>query len=210
MAEVKLNGVNNSEASKRHELVQKETASSESALVPIDSETKKQSAVLNFIDKFGLNWDPIGAMGTVFEEVIAPTIIDGLRDSIYTATDYILYGGRRSSSGSRAGGGRSGYREKSMQKAKKVKPADSGYNITWTDENGGRAEAERVLREIRDVIADREYVTIMEMITIAKRKSTNFMYNDWGWYDLRTAMVRRNVADDYYYIDLPKPVAIEG
>lgn len=148
------------------------------------------------------------AREAVIDEVIIPTLLDGLRDCIYTLTDHILYGGNVNSSHRRHGkkGGYTAYSKEGQKRSgsKKVAPASGGYYFTFDT----RQEADEVLDRMRDVIDVQDSVTIMEMFAIAKRQTSNFTYTNWGWYDLSRAMTRR-AYDGKYYIELPKPVMIE-
>ena len=146
------------------------------------------------------------AREAVIDEVIIPTLLDGLRDCIYTLTDHILYGGGATG---RKGGRKGGYTSYSKQGqkrsgSKKVAPTSGGYYFTFDT----RQEADKVLDQMRDVVDVQDSISIMEMFAIAKRQTNNFTYTDWGWYDLSRAMVRRTY-DGKFYIELPKPVMIE-
>ena len=194
MAEIDLNKIkNNSDSARRHE------AKSE----PGEHLMKKPPGLIaRILGRFAFG--SIEEAGeAVIEEVIIPTLLDGLRDSIYTATDYILYGGTRGGGGrSSKRGGYTSYSKKGQQRSgRKTSPAAGAYYFT-------RQEADKVLSQMRDVVEQRDFVTIMEMFAIAKRKTDNFTYTDWGWSDLSRAMVRRT-TDGRYYIDLPKPVPEE-
>ena len=202
MAEVKLdNFTNNSDSARRaNQDVPRET---ESYSPPEKSSFMRRMADRRFA--FSENFEGAGQM--VLEEVIIPTLVDGLRDVIYAATDYILYGGsqrRGRSGGNRRNGSYTSYSKKSQRPTRKVSPSSSAYYITYDD----RSEAEDVLSKMRDVVDTREFVTIMDMFSVAGKQTNNYTYNSWGWSDLRTAYVRRT-TDGRYYIDLPKPVPIE-
>ena len=214
MAEVKLDDVlaNNSDSARRTEENKPPAPTEEfNPYVEEPVSMRKPSIIGRFIGMFGLGSNFEGAGSMVLQEVIIPTIIDGLRDSIYAATDYILYGGgQRSIAGGRKGSGRkngyTAYSQKSQQRGnnRKGSPSASAYYFTFDI----RADAEKVLEQMRDVADQRDFVTIMDMFAIAKRQTSNYTYNDWGWYDLRSALVRRT-NDGRYYLDLPKPVPIE-
>ena len=205
MAEVNLDSIktNNSDAARRQE---RTAPPVEEKATPMVRERRpgflgRMMGRVNIADNFE------GAGQTVLEEVIIPTLIDGLRDVIYTATDYILYGGsqRRSRNSKRSGGSYTSYSKKSQQKSgRRTAPSSSAYYFTYDE----RSDAEKDLEKMRDVIDQVDFVTIMDMFSIAKRQTNNYTYNDWGWYDLRSAMVRRT-TDGRFYIDLPKPAPIE-
>lgn len=207
MAEVKLDDItNNSNAARRMRAERGEEPVTEVFDEDAPLSMRKPSFFgrmfgrINFADNFE------GAGQTVLEEVVIPTLIDGLRDVIYTATDYILYGGGQRTSRSRRGGYTS-YSKKSGQQKRSVRrtaPSAASYYFTYDE----RSQADKDLDMMRDVIEQRECVTVMDMFAIAKRPTSNYTYNDWGWYDLKTAMVRRT-SDGRFYLDLPKPVPIE-
>lgn len=203
MAEVKLDNIvtNNSDAARRHEQAPPPTEEIEAPVERKAGFFGRMFGRVHITDNFE------GAGQTVLEEVIIPTLIDGLRDVIYTATDYILYGGsqRRSRNNRRSGGSYTSYSKKSQQKStRRSAPSSTSYYFTYDE----RSAADKDLEKMRDVVDQRDFVTIMDMFSIAKRPTSNYTYNDWGWYDLRTAMVRRT-TDGRFYIDLPKPVPIE-
>lgn len=208
MAEVNLDSIktNNSDAARRQEQTAQPV---EETNLPSRREHKPGFAGRIFSRvRIAENFE--GAGQTVLEEVIIPALIDGIRDAIYTATDYILYGGnqRRNRNNKRYGGGSyTSYSKKSQQRsgsARRTAPSSSAYYFTYDE----RSDADKDLEKMRDVIDQVEFVTIMDMFSIAKRQTNNYTYNDWGWYDLRSAMVRRT-TDGRFYIDLPKPVPIE-
>ena len=208
MAEVNLDSIktNNSDAVRRQE---RTAPPVEEKAPPMVSE-RRPGFLGRMFGRVSIAENFEGAGQTVLEEVIIPTLIDGLRDAIYTATDYILYGGsqRRSRNNKRYGGGSyTSYSKKSQQKsssARRNAPSSSAYYFTYDE----RSDAEKDLEKMRDVIDQVDFVTIMDMFSIAKRQTNNYTYNDWGWYDLRSAMVRRT-TDGRFYIDLPKPAPIE-
>lgn len=195
MAEIDLNKIkNNSDSAKRHELKSE----------PEHLMKKPPGLFARFISRFAFgSFEEAGQ--AVIEEVVIPTLLDGLRDSIYTATDYILYNGTRGGGRSSKRGGYTSYGKKGQQRsARKTSPAAGAYYFTFDT----RDEAQKVLDQMRDVVEQRDFVTIMEMFAIAKRQTNNYTYTDWGWPDLSRAMVRRT-TDGRYYIDLPKPVPEE-
>ena len=207
MAEVNLNDLNNSDSSKRDTVPEPITDFNPYVEEPLTM--KKPRMFGRLFGRLSITENFEGAGQTILEEVVIPTLIDGLRDVIYTATDYILYGGGHRGSGRRGSGGRGNYtsyskKSQQRQKGRKSAPASAAYYFTYDD----RAEAQKDLDQMRDVVDQRDYVTIMDMFAIARRQTSNFMFNDWGWYDLRSALVRRT-NDGRFYLDLPKPVPIE-
>ena len=207
MAEVNLDSIktNNSDAARRQE----QTAQPVEEINLPSRRERKPGFAGRIFSRVRIAENFEGAGQTVLEEVIIPALIDGIRDAIYTATDYILYGGnqRRSRNNRRSGGSYTSYSKKSQQRsgsARRTAPSSSAYYFTYDE----RSDADKDLEKMRDVIDQVEFVTIMDMFSIAKRQTNNYTYNDWGWYDLRSAMVRRT-TDGRFYIDLPKPVPIE-
>lgn len=207
MAEVNLDSIktNNSDAARRQE----QTAQPVEEINLPSRRERKPGFAGRIFSRVRIAENFEGAGQTVLEEVIIPALIDGIRDAIYTATDYILYGGnqRRNRNNKRSGGSYTSYSKKSQQRsgsARRTAPSSSAYYFTYDE----RSDADKDLEKMRDVIDQVEFVTIMDMFSIAKRQTNNYTYNDWGWYDLRSAMVRRT-TDGRFYIDLPKPVPIE-
>lgn len=213
MAEVKLEDVvNNSDTARRAEEAKPPAPTEEfNPYVEEPVNMKKPNFFARFVGLFGISENFEGAGDMVLREVVIPAIIDGMRDAIYAATDYILYGGGQRNNSSRGGGNRRGYTQyskKSQQKGgggrARSSPSASAYYFTFDT----RPEADKVLEKMRDVSDQRDFVTIMEMFAIARRQTSNYTYNDWGWYDLRSALVRRT-NDGRFYLDLPQPVPIE-
>lgn len=180
------------------------------------SPLRKQSLISKGLAIFGISTDFDGALKTVWEDVIKPTFLDGCRDSMYTAADYIFGGtGVRRNHSSKSSGGKNGYTSYSNAsksgKLVKKSPATNSYYIEYEERqtnNPDNPGALDVLAGMQDVLDQVHFVTIQDMITIAKKTTTNYTLGDWGWNDLSRAMVRR-AGNGMYYIDLPRPVEIE-
>lgn len=179
------------------------------------SPLRKQSLASRALSAFGVSTDFAGALKTIWEDVIIPTFLDGCRDSMYTAADYIFGGtGVRKSHSTKNSGGKNGYTSYSnASKGKVVKksPATNSYYIEYEERQSNDPDhpgALDVLAGMQDVLDQVHFVTIQDMITIAKKTTTNYTLGDWGWNDLSRAMVRR-AGNGMYYIDLPRPVEIE-
>lgn len=212
MAEINLDDISsNSDSAKQNAL----PGPVEDTDVIKVSPLKKQNLLARGLAVFGVSTDFTGALKTVWEDVIIPTFLDGCRDSMYTAADYIFGGtGVRRTHSSKSSGGKSGYTSYSNAskngRVVKKSPATNSYYIEYEERqtnNPDNPGALDVLTGMQDVLDQVHFVTIQDMITIAKKTTTNYTLGDWGWNDLSRAMVRR-AGNGMYYIDLPRPVEI--
>lgn len=202
MAEVKLNDISsNSDSSRRNE-EQKQRSEDEIKHVPL----KKHSLVGKALGNIGVNTDVGGAGKSIWEDVIVPAFLDVCRDAMYAAADYIFGGGvRRNNRGRQAGkSGYTNYSAQSTKKSSKKQPNTASYYLEWED----RQTAQDRLDQMYDVLSVAKCVSIQDYLTIDGKTTSNYMLGDWGWDDLSRAMVRKN-ANGMYYIDLPRPIALE-
>ena len=203
MAEVNLNDISsNSDASRNN--VEPEAADND-LLTPVP--VRRQNIFAKGLNFFGVSTDFGGVVRAVWEEVIVPTFLDGCRDSMYTAADYIFGGGVRKSQGGKKKG-KSGYTPYSNAskngRVVKKQPSQNSYYLEWEE----RERALDVLERMNDVVSQVGSVTIQDMLTIDGKTTSNYTLGDWGWHDISRAMVRRTSGGNFY-IDLPRPEAIE-
>lgn len=169
---------------------------------------EKVSVIGRLLGVFGIESDFGGAVGSVWEDVIKPTFLDGCRDSMYALADYFFGGGGGSSSRKRSGNkkGHTDYsgRFKGGRSSKGKSPNQALYYITWED----RTEALDKLDQMWDVIRQCDFCSVQDYLTICKKKTDNYTLGDWGWYsnDLNGVRPVRN-GEGEFYLNLPKPKA---
>lgn len=211
MAEVKLNDISSNSDASRNNVTPE--VDEDDLLTPVP--VKRRSIFARGLNFFGVSTDFGGVVRAVWEEVIVPTFLDGCRDSMYTAADYIFGGGTRKSQGVKKKG-KSGYTNysaasKNAGKVRAKQPASNSYYIEYDERVSDDPDipgAQDVLNGMDDVVSQVGFVTIQDMLTIAKKTTSNYMLGDWGWRDVSRAMVRRTTGGKYY-IDLPRPEPIE-
>ena len=214
MAEINLDDISSNSDSAKHKQNALPGPVEETDVIKV-SPLKRQNLLARGLAVFGVSTDFSGALKTVWEDVIIPTFLDGCRDSMYPAADYIFGGtGARRNHSSKSSGGKSGYTSYSNasknNRVVKKSPATNSYYIEYEERQSNDPNhpgAQDVLDGMFDVLDQIHFVTIQDMITIAKKTTTNYTLGDWGWKDLSRAMVRR-AGNGMYYIDLPRPVEI--
>jgi len=171
---------------------------------------KKRNILSRIFDVLGINTDIKGTVESVWEDVIVPSFLDGCRDSIYTAADYIF--GGNISRRSRPSGSKSkdknytpyGDVSKKNSSTRVKQPSQKAYYLEWDT----REEAIEVKDTMEMVYEQRGYVTIADMLAADNKTTSNYTLQYWGWYDLRKINVRTG-SNRKYYLDLPRPVIIE-
>lgn len=168
---------------------------------------QKVSVIGKLLGIFGIESDFGGAAGSVWEEVIKPTFLDGCRDSMYALADYFFGGGGGSSSRRRTGKqtDKVAYSKKfkGSDRAKRgSSPNQAAYYVTWED----RSDALTVLDQMWDVVHQCEFCSVQDFLTICRKKTSNYTLGDWGWYDSDLNGVRAvRTGDGEFTLNLPKP-----
>lgn len=168
---------------------------------------EKVSVLAKFLGIFGIETDFGGAAGSVWEDVIKPTFLDGCRDSMYALADYFFGGGGGSASRNRSSKkGHTDYSNKYRgDRANKGKsPNQAAYYILFED----RTQALEVLDKMWDVVGQCEFCSVQDFLTICGKKTSNYTLGDWGWYsgDLKGVRAVRTGEGDFC-LNLPKPRA---
>ncbi len=187
-------------------------AAEEQAAVEEYTPIEKVSIFARILNTFGIEPDLGGALGSVWEDVIKPTFLDGCRDSMYTLADYFFGGGGGKTS--HRGTGKKGekhtaYSEKfkSGRPSRGKAPNSAVYYIPLDD----RAKVLDKLNEMWDVVNQCDFCSVEDCLIIFEKKPTsNYMLGDWGWTasDLKNVRAVRN-EDGEFYLNLPKPRAKE-
>ena len=208
MAEVKFDDISpNSDRARMTE----ETSPPEEEMNDLIEVTplKKKFIFAKVFEVLGINTDIKGTAQSIWSDVIVPSFLDGCRDSVYTAADYIFGGGGRRPISSKKGKGKNRsnytpYSEASKTNQPVKQPAQKAYYLEWET----REEAVEVKETMETVYDKRGYVTIADMLAADGKTTSNYTLQYWGWYDLRKLNVRTN-SNRKYYLDLPRPVVIE-
>lgn len=169
---------------------------------------KKVSIFGKILSAFGIESDMGGALGTVWEDVIKPTFLDGCRDSMYSLADYFFGGSGASSSrgrsSSKKGEKHTNYSNKFRTRPNRGKaPSSAAYYIPHEDKYWVLDR----LNDMWDVVGQCDFCSIQDCIVIfGKKPSDNYMLQDWGWYasDLNNVRAKRN-EEGLWYLDLPRP-----
>ena len=174
--------------------------------------TKKKSGVQKFADVF-IAEDIANVKNYIWNDIIVPTIKKALYDSFTDGLDMILNGSSGRSYRSRKEGSRYSY-DKAYSRAsyqrdsrdENVARPRNGFNYD-TILFSNRADAERVLIELEELISQFHIASVQDLYSAADL-SCPYTYNNYGWTDLRSADVVRAKDDDGYYIKLPKALPI--
>lgn len=178
--------------------------------------TKKKNGVQKFADTF-IAEDVANVRSYIWNDIIVPTVKRALYDSFTDGLDMMLNGstGNRYRNSNRNGGTRISYdkaysRAAYQQRDRDAAPrrvSDSRFDfdpIIFPT----RGDAERVLEELDEVIERYEIVSVQDLYIAAKINDFPYTYNNYGWYDIRSAQIVRSQRDNGYMIKLPKPEPI--
>lgn len=171
---------------------------------------KKRNILSRIFDVLGINTDIKGTVESVWEDVIVPSFLDGCRDSIYTAADYIFGGNisrRPRSTGSKSKNKNYtpyGDVSKKNSNTRVKQPSQKAYYLEWDD----RDRALEVKATLEDVFNQIGRVTIADLLAADGKTTSNYTLQYWGWYDISKVQVR-TTSNRKYYLSLPNPVIIE-
>ena len=207
MAEVKLDDISpNSDRARMNDAEPAYSVEEETDLVEY-TPLKKKFIFSKVFEVLGINTDIKGTAKSIWSDVIVPSFLDGCRDSVYTAADYIFFFFLRRPISSKKGKNKSNYTPYSEASKKSVpvkQPAQKAYYLEWDN----RDDAIAVKETMETVYDSRGYVTIADMLAADGKTTSNYTLQYWGWYDIRQLKVRTN-SNRKYYLDLPRPVVIE-
>jgi hypothetical protein len=146
----------------------------------------------------------------VFEEVLIPALKTMISDTISQGVERALFGeGKLSSRNDRPGGYISYNRVRRPTSAPQYGTISSRARSQHDFDDiilATRGEAEEVLDRLRDLISQYDVATVADLYDLVGI-SANFQEDKWGWYDLRSAMVRH--VRGGYLISLPRTQPIE-
>lgn len=170
--------------------------------------TRKKPLSKKFAEVF-LSEEADSVKGYLLFDVLIPAIKDTFSEMVSKGLDMLLYGEARSTASRKRGQTYVSYSGFSSPKTA-PKESYSRRNRTMTDFQDiifeSRGEAEEVLTNLLDFIADYGVATVADLYDLVGITGP-FTDNRYGWTDLRTASVVR--TRDGYVINLPKAIAID-
>lgn len=187
---------------------------------------KKPSMWSKVVDTFlqGRNLEDVGTY--VIKNVLVPTIIDGVANTLKTAVDGICYGDARPGSASKysnqktnystssisrpgSSSGRivsSGGRQSSNQSTDYTARRSRGFEMIVIS---NRRDAEIVYDHMCDIIDKYDCVSVADYYDSFEgtiNVQARFTDNDWGWFNLNDVIIRH--VPGGWIIDLPDPVKL--
>jgi hypothetical protein len=161
--------------------------------------------------------DTKGIFENVFNDVLVPAFKDMVSDAIDEAKNRMMFGGnrsnRRSSSSSRPGGFIGNQINYNRYSGPKRDERPSSMNrVARASHNfddiimSTREEAESVIDELRDIVEQYGHASIRNLYELVDEKPHSTDEN-WGWFDLRHASVRR--VSNGYLLNLPKTIPLD-
>lgn len=143
----------------------------------------------------------------IFMDILVPAVKKAISDIVRDGIDMILYGetgSRKNNSGSRVS-----YRSYYDDKREGRRETESRARGRFDYDDiifDSRGEAEAVLKQMKDVIVNYDWVTVADMYDMADITAP-YTGNKYGWSNLRGAEVLR--VRDGYIIKLPKANPID-
>lgn len=143
-------------------------------------------------------------------DVLIPAIKDTVSEMIKRGIDAILYGNNKPSNVVRKNGrsytryDKASYEEPRGRRGSLNRRAVNRFDDLIFD---SRVEAEEILSEMVSLLDEYDIVTVADFYEIVGEES-NYMDNDYGWYDLRRATVEH--TRDGFVLNLPKARRIDG
>lgn len=172
--------------------------------------TKKRGIGRRLSDIF-FGEEVVDVKSYILQDVLIPSIKDMISDIITGGSDMLLFGDRR-----RRGSGRPGqtytnygsYYGSSRVDNKRSNDTQHSRSHQYVKDIifKSRGAAEEVLGNMFDYIKDYECVSVAELYEMVDEPGS-FIDNDWGWYDLGSASVRR--VRNGYLLVLPKVVSLK-
>lgn len=170
--------------------------------------TKKKNGIVRLADIF-LPEDVESVKGYILDDVIIPKIKNMLHDIGAEAWDSFWgISGRNASRGSASRVSYISYDKYSGRNSdRQTQTQRRGLNyddIIFSS----RGDAELVLDRMADLCDSYQVVTIADMYELSDVSTDNYMFNKYGWTDVRDAKILRLSGGDYT-IKMPKAMPIE-
>lgn len=166
--------------------------------------TRKKGEINRFKDVF-ITEDISNVKSYIVMDVLIPAAKKAISDIVVNGIDMILYGeskGKRNDRGSTYVSYRDYSRRDDRRPSARVR-ADFEYDDIVFD---NRAEAEKVLDCLGDILQEYGVVTVADLYDLAG-ESCDFTFNKFGWTSIRNATVERTRGGGYF-IKLPRAMAI--
>lgn len=168
--------------------------------------TKKKSIGRKFADTF-IGEDVQDVKGYILQDVLVPAIKDTISDVVTGGIEMLLFGERRGRGGrSYSTNSRTSYNSmynRSTQSSARRHTDRRGYSSHAVNDIilESRGEAEQVLGDMLDAIKDYGSVSVADLYDMVGETGV-FTDNNWGWFDLGNASVRR--VREGYLLVLPR------
>lgn len=148
----------------------------------------------------------------ILMDVLVPTIKDTLSTIVKDAIDIVLFGGTGGSSSRTSSGGKILYRNYYRGSIRDDRREPTDYSargrFDYDDiEFPSRGDAQLVLDQLKDIIQQYQFATVMDLYDLAGLNPP-FTSNNYGWTSVRTAELIR-VRGGKYIIKLPKASPID-
>lgn len=172
-----------------------------------DVTIKKKNEIRKFADTF-ISEDAPNVMSYIVNDIVVPAIKDTFFDIITNGLAMTLFGGtdkvRKTSSGSKRS--YSDYYKSDKERHIVEEPRsrsrfDYDEIIIRT-----RGDAENVLAEMDDYIANYKVVSVLDLYDMLGRTAP-YTADRYGWTDIRNAYARR--VRDGYKLELPRPMPLD-
>lgn len=175
--------------------------------------TTRENKARKFTDIF-ISEDAANVKSYIFMDVLVPAIKKAISDIVTDGIDMILYGGT-GRSGRKSSGAKVNYRSYSDDRYSNDRRETSSYESRKRFDCDDlvfetRADAEKVRRQMFDIIKRYGVVTVADMYEMATDDLPPYTSCNFGWMNARafeTAEPRR--VRDGYILELPKPSPID-
>lgn len=167
---------------------------------------KKKGEVRKFLDNF-FSEDIHNVKEYILTEVIVPSIKDALSNAINYGSDMFIYGDARHSK-KRSNASKVSYNSyyDGRRELRSNAPSNSRVRYSYdTVTVDSRGEADEVLRRMEEAIEEYGMVSIGDFYDLVGITGDH-TDNNYGWYDLRGAGIRR--TRDGYVFEFPRVVPL--
>jgi len=150
------------------------------------------------------------------KDVAVPLLKSMIQTVLNNAVDMFLYGGAGASHGRTTYGGykpnnvsyRPYYDQRPANNNGYYSKPRTAYGYDYTEiVFESRADAEAVFYKMMEILNMYSVVRVADYLEISGRDS-NYTDNNYGWTSLENVQIRRS-RDGGFYLDLPKPMAID-
>lgn len=168
--------------------------------------TRKKSDAQKLADIF-VTEDMDSVKSYIFLDILVPAIKRAISDIVTNGIDMILYGEtghtKRNSGGSRVS--YNSLYDSDRNSSRTVTRGRTGFDYNQV-EFDNRADADAVLAELDDLMAQYHVVSVMDFY-VAAGVPTDYTHQKYGWTDIRSAGVIR--TRNGYIIKMPKAMPLD-